>query len=79
MEGHLSTGYFSKSSVICAKVALKMVIISIYFGKILWRTFTQILEKKSFNVLMVTQQTYAAEVKDTTLYGHTAWNTMKEK
>ena len=79
MEGHLSTGYLSKSSVESVKVAIKTVILSIYFGKILWRTFTQILEKKSFNVLMVTQQTYAAEVKDTTLYGHKAWNTMKEK
>ena len=48
--GHLSTEHLSKSSIKSAKVAIKMVIISGYFGKKLMLHFTLILNENKNNV-----------------------------
>ena len=44
--GPISTGHLTTISVKSAKVAIKMVIISNYFGKNVWCTFTQMLNEK---------------------------------
>ena len=55
VAGNLSIGHLSNSSVKSAKVAIKIIIISSYFGKNLWCTFTEMLDKKknTFNIFII--------------------------
>ena len=47
--GQIPTGHLTTISVYSAKVTIKMVILSNYFGKNLWCTFTQMLNEKKYN------------------------------
>ena len=50
--GQIPTGHLTTISVYSAKVTIKMVILSNYFGKNLWCTFTQILNEKKYKFLI---------------------------
>ena len=44
--GQFPTGHLTTISLYSGKVTIKMVILSNYFGKSLWCTFTQIINEK---------------------------------
>ena len=52
VEGHVSTGHLSNSSIKKAKVAIEMVIVSSNFSKNLWFTFVLMLNDFYFFHLM---------------------------